>query len=231
LATKVFNHYDKSKHDKDIKAGAISIICSLIRSFSPFFITKSKEVYWLCKILIQLYRCNEDRAKVSFCLDGSTLIINLLEIIEINYRLGKKGDMNCLVLAQNLFERLLSMACVPLVLIKRHEELMSSLVSNINGATGRIVMLFVSWFSKYVYLSPLTKPANLTCIASFIQSIKCVSVLSEHQHNKQSLLTYPGLIKSVEVGSRHMSEAVREESARIICNLAWDARYDVILQI
>ncbi|KAL7480376.1 hypothetical protein ACHAW6_006070 [Cyclotella cf. meneghiniana] len=74
---------------------------------------------------------------------------------------------------------------------------MSSLVSNINGATGRIVMF---------------------------QSMKCVAMLSEHKQNKQMLLTYPGLLKSVEVGSRHMYEAVREESARIMCNLAWDAR-------
>ena len=146
LAAKVFTHFDKSRHDSDIQAGAVSVLCSLLRSCSPLFIAKSKEVYWICKILHQLYsRCNEDSAKVSFCVDGSTLIINALEVIEINYRLGKKGDTKCLVVAQNLIDKLLSLACVPLVLIKRHEELMSSLVSNIHGATGRIVMLLVSF--------------------------------------------------------------------------------------
>ena len=102
-----------------------------------------------------------------------------------------------MTIAQNLVDKLISLSCVPLVLIKRHKELMSSLVLNVNGATGRIVMF---------------------------QSMKCVAMLSEHKQNKQVLLTYPGLIKSVEVGSRHMYEAVREESARIMCNLAWDAR-------
>ncbi|KAL3804711.1 hypothetical protein HJC23_008526 [Cyclotella cryptica] len=196
-AAQAFNHHDKAKHDHDVKAGAISILCNLLRSCAPFFIVKSKEVNGLCKILLQLYRCNEDRAKVSFCLDGSTLIIYLLEVIEINYRLGKKGNTKCMTMAQNLVDKLISLACVPLVLIKRHEELMSSLVSNINGATGRIVMF---------------------------QSMKCVAMMSEHTQNKQVLLTFPGLMKSIEVGSRHMYEAVREESARIMCNLAWDAR-------
>lgn len=147
-AAKATNHHDKAKHDNDIKAGAVSILCNLLRSCSPFFIAKSKEVYWMCRILIQLYRCNEDRAKVSFCLDGSTLLINLLEVIEINYRLGRKGDVKCLVLAQNVIDKLLSVACVPIVLIKRHEDLMLSIVSNINGCSGRLVMLIVS-FAPY----------------------------------------------------------------------------------
>lgn len=134
---------------------------------------------------------------MSFCLEGSTLIINLLELIEIHYRLGKKGDTKCLAMAQNLVDKLTTLSCVPLALIKRSDELMSSLVGNINGATGRIVMY---------------------------QSFTLLAMLSEHTQNKQVLLTYPGLIKSVEVGSRHLSQAVREESARIMCNLAWDAR-------
>lgn len=154
-------------------------------------------MYFVCKILDHLYRCNEDKAKVSFCLDGSALIINLLELIEINYRLGRKGDTKCLVAAQNLIDKLLNFAVVPLSLIKRREELMFSLVSSINGATGRLVMFL---------------------------SMKCISMLSEHKQNKQALLTYPGLVRSVEVGSRHMSQDVREESARIICNLVWDAK-------
>lgn len=51
----------------------------------------------------------------------------------------------CLVVAQNLINRLLSVACVPLDFIKRHEDLISSLVSNVNGATGKLVMLIVSF--------------------------------------------------------------------------------------
>ena len=149
---KVFNHHDKSKHDDDVKAGAVSILCNLLRSCSPFFVSQSKEVYWLCKILIQLYRCNEDRAKVSFCIDGSILLINLFEVIEVNYRLGKKGDALCLVVAQKTIDKLLSFACVPLSLIKRDDELMLSLMSNINGATGRIVMFMVSF--DYIMLYP-----------------------------------------------------------------------------
>ena len=149
-AAKATNHHDKTKHDTDIKAGAVSILCNLLRSCSPFFIAKTKEVYWICKVLVQLYRCNEDRAKVSFCLDGSSLIINLLEVIEINYRLGRKGDVKCLALAQNVIDKLLSAAYVPVVLIKRYEDLMVSLVSNINGAVGRLVMLIVSSASYIV---------------------------------------------------------------------------------
>jgi hypothetical protein len=141
LAAKAFSHSDASKHDDDIKAGAASILCSLLRSCSP---AKSKEVVLLCKILIKLYRCNEDRARASFCIDGAVLITNLLEVIEINYRLGRRGDAMCLVVAQNLIDKLLSVACVPVAFIKRHEDLISSLVSNVNGATGKLVMLIVS---------------------------------------------------------------------------------------
>eukprot|EP00970_Alexandrium_tamarense_P003355 scaffold529_cov196-Alexandrium_tamarense.AAC.51 len=196
-AAKIFNHHDKRKHDHDVKAGAVAVVCNILRSFSAVFVAKSKEVQCLCNILLHLCRCSEDRARASFCLDGTSLIVSLLEVVEINYRLGQMGSTKCLVSAQNTIDRLISFACVPLDMIKRSDELMSSLVSNINGATGRIVM---------------------HC------SMKCLARLSEHTQNKQVLLTYPRLLASVEVGSRHIYGSVREESTIILCNLAWEAK-------
>mmetsp|Transcript_15502 Transcript_15502/g.32613 ORF Transcript_15502/g.32613 Transcript_15502/m.32613 type:complete len:500 (+) Transcript_15502:151-1650(+) len=192
IAVKAFNHHDKDTHDADIKSGAISIVCNVLRSCSPFFIAKSKEVQHLCKILLQLLRCNEDRARAAFCLDGSALITVLLEVIEINYRLGRKGDVKCLVLVQNVFEKLIHLARVPLTMVKRHNELLICLINYINGVTGKLAMY---------------------------HSIRCIATLSEHTLNKQAVLTFPNLMASVEICARHMCEAVRQEAAKTIFHL------------
>lgn len=93
ICLKAFDHRDADKHDSDIKAGAVAIICSIVRSCSPAFISKSKEIRFSLKILLQLYRyCSGDRLRASFCTDGASLIPDLLELVEINYRLGKRGD-------------------------------------------------------------------------------------------------------------------------------------------
>ena len=90
ICLKAFDHRDADKHDCDIKAGAVAIICSVI---SPAFISKSKEIRFSLMILLQLYRyCSGDRLRASFCTDGASLIPDLLELVEINYRLGKRGD-------------------------------------------------------------------------------------------------------------------------------------------
>ncbi|KAL7466343.1 hypothetical protein ACHAXS_006642 [Conticribra weissflogii] len=196
-AVKEFNHHDKDKHDSDIKSGAVSIVCNILRSCSPFFIAKSKEVQYLCKILLQLFRCSEDRARAAFCLDGSTLIAVLLEIIEINYRLGKKGDVKSLVLVQNVVETLIQLARVPLTMVKRHCELLTCLINYINGVTGKLAMY---------------------------HSIKCIAILSEHTLNKQVLLTFPHLMESVEVCARHMCEAIRQEAAKTMFQLAMETK-------
>ena len=169
----------------------------MLCSYSQLFIAKSKEIQQLCRILLQLYRCSDERVRASFCLDGSTLIITLLEVIEINYRLGKKGDTKCLVLAQNVVDKLINLARAPLALVKSHNSLLSTLISYINGATGKIAMY---------------------------HSMKCIASLSEHTQNKQALLTFPNLMESVELGARHMYEAVRQESARIMFNLAMETK-------
>lgn len=195
-AAKEFNHNDPRKHDSDIKAGAIAFLCSILRSCSPYFIARSKEIQNCLTIILCLYRCSEERLCASFCTDGSTLTLDLLELIEINYRLGKRGDAKSLVLAQNVIYKLCQ-ARVPLSMVRGQEELLSSLVGNINGVTGRFVMHL---------------------------SMKMIASLSEHEHNKLVMFAFPGLMESIAVGSSHMCEAVREESARIVMNLALEAR-------
>lgn len=195
-ASNEFNHNDARKHDSDIKAGAIAILCSILRSCSPFFIARSNEIQKCLTIVLCLYRCSDDRLYASFCTDGSTLILDLLELIEINYRLGKKGDARSLVLAQNVIHKL-SQARVPLAMVRGQEELLSSLVGNINGVTGRFVMQL---------------------------SLKMIASLSDHSQNKVVMFTYPGLMESIAIGSTHMCETVREESARIIMNFALESR-------
>eukprot|EP00985_Skeletonema_marinoi_P001101 scaffold449_cov158-Skeletonema_marinoi.AAC.2 len=197
LAVEALDHHDRQKHDDDIKAGAVQIICSILRSCSPFFIAKSELVKCCCTILLQLYRCSQDRARASFCTDGFTLLTNLLEVIEINYRLGKLGDPKCLLLANDVIYKLLDVSKVPLTMVKNKDEFVSSLVSNINGCTGKYVMQL---------------------------SLKSIASLSEHAENKQVLLGVKDLLGAVEVGSRHMDRAVRVEAARILLNLAWEPK-------
>jgi hypothetical protein len=193
-AAKLFDHTDSRSHDRDVKDGAVAIVCSILRSCSPFFIARSKEIQLCLMILLRLYRCSEERLCASFCTDGTTLILDLLELVEINYRLGKKGGTT-LVLAQHIID-VLSQARAPLSMVKRQEELLSSLVVNIHGATGRFVMHL---------------------------SLKIIASLSEHSQNKESLFK-AGLLETVLVGSIHMYKPVREESARIIMNLALENR-------
>ena len=88
-------------------------------------------------------------------------------------------------------------------MVKQHKELLSSLVGNINGATGRFVMHL---------------------------SMKIIASLSEHSQNKQVMFAFPGLVETIVAGSTHMYEAVREESARIIMNLASETRNKTHLQ-
>jgi hypothetical protein len=196
LAAEALDHHDRQKHDEDIKAGAVQIVCHILRSCSPLFIKKSEQVKSCCNIFLQLYRCSQDRARASFCIDGFTLVTNLLEVIEINYRLGKLGDPKCLLLANDVICKLLDVAKVPLTMIKNEDEFVSSLVSNINGASGKYVMHL---------------------------SLKIIASLSEHVENKQVMLN-PGILGAIEVGSRHMDRSVREEAARIMMNLAWEPK-------
>lgn len=197
LAVEALDHHDTQKHDDDIKAGAVQLVCSILRSCSPFFIAKSEVVKHCCTVLLQLYRCSQERARASFCTDGFTLITNLLEVIEINYRLGKLGDPKCLLLANDVIDKLLGVAKVPLSMVKNKDEFISSLVSNINGASGKYVMQL---------------------------SLKSIASLSEHVENKQVMLDVKGLLGAVQVGSRHMDQFVREEAAKIILNLAWEPK-------
>ena len=197
LAVEAFDHHHTQKHDDDIKAGAVQIVCSILRSCSPFFIAKSEAVKYCCTVLLSLFRCSQDRARASFCTDGFTLITNLLEVIEINYRLGKLGDPKCLLLANDVIYKLLGVAKVPLSMVKNKDEFISSLVSNINGASGKYVMHL---------------------------SLKSIASLSEHIENKQPLLGAEGLLGAVQVGSRHMDQFVREEAAKILLNLAWEPK-------
>ena len=190
-AAKLFDHTDSKSHDRDVKDGAVAIVSSILRSCSPFFIARQKEIQLCLMILLRLYRCSEERLCASFCTDGTTLILDLLELVEINYRLGKKGDTKSLVLAQHVID-VLSQARAPLTMVKRQEELLSSLIGNIHGATGRFGMHL---------------------------SLKIIASLSEHSQNKESMFK-AGLLESVLVGSIHMYKPVREESARIIMNLS-----------
>ena len=194
-ASKLFDHCDASKHDADIKAGAVSLVCAILRSCSMFFKSRSKEIQHCLKILLNLFRCSTDRLCASFCTDGAALFLVLLEFIEINYRLGKKGDVKSLVLAQGVLDKLVAGARVPLSRIKLQEDLLSSLVGNISGATGSLVMHI---------------------------SLKVIASLSEHSQNKQAMYSFPGLMEAIALGSTYMFETVRDESARIIMNLSSD---------
>ena len=190
-AAESFDHTDSRNHDRDVRDGAVAIVCSILRSCSSFFIVRSKEIQLCLMILLRLYRCSEERLCASFCTDGATLIIELLELIEINYRLGKKGDTKSLVLAQHIID-VLSQARAPLPMVKRQEELLTALVGNIHGATGRFVMHL---------------------------SMKIIGSLSEHSQNKESMFK-AGLLETILIGSIHIYKPVREEAARIIMNLA-----------
>lgn len=194
-ASKLFEHCDARKHDADIKAGAVSLVCAILRSCSMLFIARSKEIQHCLKILLNLFRCSTDRLCASFCTDGTTLIIDLLELIEINYRLGKKGDVKSLVLAQGVVDKLICGARVPLSKIKLQEDLFSSLVQNISGATGSLVMH---------------------------QSMKIIASLSENSQNKRAMYSFPCMMDAIALGSTYMFETVRDESARIIMNLSLD---------
>mmetsp|Transcript_23964 Transcript_23964/g.41018 ORF Transcript_23964/g.41018 Transcript_23964/m.41018 type:complete len:199 (-) Transcript_23964:463-1059(-) len=114
-----------------------------------------------------------------------------------NYRLGKKGDVKSLVLAQRVANKLMAGAWVPLSMVKQRDHLLSSLIGNINGATGRFVMHL---------------------------SMKIIANLSEHSQNKHLMFSSPGLLVSIVGGTTHMYEAIREESAQIIMNLALDMK-------
>lgn len=191
-----FDHHETNKHDDDIRKGAVHIVSSILRSLTPFFVAKADQVKSCCILLLQLYRCSVERARASFCTDGCALITNLLEVVEIHYRLGKLGDTECLLLSKEVIEKLLDVAKVPLSMVKNEDDFISSLVSNVMGASGKYVMQL---------------------------SLKSITSLSDHIENKQVLLT-PGLLKAVEVGSRHLDPLVREEAAKIVMNLAWEAK-------
>ena len=191
-AAQAFDHTDTKTHNRDIQDGAVVIVCSILHSCSPFFVARAKEIQLCLVILLRLYRCSEERLCASFCTDGTNLILILLELIEINYRLGKKGDAKHLVLAQHVID-ILCKARVPLSMVKRQEELISSLVGNIHGATGRFVM----------YLS-----------------MKILASLSEHHTHNKVVLFDADLLDTILVGSTHTYSPVKEESARIIMNLA-----------
>lgn len=201
-AAKAFNHNDITKHDSDIRAGAVAIVCSIFRSCSMLSLVISKDTQYCLKILQSLYRCSHERLCASFCTDGTTLIIYLLDLVEIHYRLGKKGDVHALVLAQSVLDKLQSGAKVPLSLIKQKDELMTSLVKNISGCTGSLTMHI---------------------------SMKIVASLSERSLNKQALFIYPGLMEAIALGLSYMHQNVREESARIIMNLAVESKNQVAL--
>ena len=190
-AAKAFDHNDIRKHDSDIKTGAVAIVRSILHSCSMSFSGRSKEIQHCLQILLNLYRCSEERLCASFCTDG-IIILDLLEIIEINYRLGKKGDIPTLVLAQRIIDKLSSIR-VPLSMVKEQEQLLSSLIGNITGCTGQLVM-------------------NM--------SMKILAAISEHSKNKQAMFIFPKLMGAVALGARYMFESVREESARIIMNLS-----------
>ncbi|KAL9188642.1 hypothetical protein ACHAXT_007020 [Thalassiosira profunda] len=194
-AAKAFDHSATANHDADIKSGAGAVLCSVLRSCSSVFAAKPKEVQLCLTILLQLYRCSDERLRASFCTDGCALVLDLLELIEINYRLGRKGDAKSLVLAQRVLNKLIGVARVPLEMVNRHDELLSSLVGNINGVTGRFAMH---------------------------SSFQLVATMAEHTQNKRAMLAFPGLMDSVETGSKHMSTEVRDEAARIIRNVALD---------
>ena len=197
LVMDVLDHHDTQKHDEDIKAGAVQIVCSILRSCSPFFIEKSDIIKCCCNILLQLYRCSHDRARASFCTNGFTLIINLLEVVEINYRLGKLGDSKCLLLASDVICKLLENAQVPLTKVKSRDELLSSLISNVHGACGKHAMRL---------------------------SLKIIARLSEHTENKHFILAAKDLVAAINVGSRHMDQSVREEASKVLFNLTWEPK-------
>ena len=115
-----------------------------------------------------------------------------LRSYEINYRLGKKGDVPTLVLAQRIIDTLSSIR-VPLSMVNEQEQLLSSLIGNITGCTGHLVM-------------------NM--------SMKILAAISEHSKNKQAMFIFPKLMNAVALGATYMFESVREESARIIMNLS-----------
>lgn len=191
-AAQAFDHTDTKTHNRDIQDGAVVIVCSILHSCSPFFVARAKEIQLCLTILLRLYRCSEERLCASFCTDGTNLILIFLELIEVNYRLGKKGDAQHIVLAQRVID-ILCKARVPLSMVKRQEELISSLVGNVHGATGRFVMHL---------------------------SMKILASLSEHHVHNRVILFDADLLDTVLVGSTHTYSPVKEESARIIMHLA-----------
>ena len=106
--------------------------------------------------------------------------------------MGKKGDTPTLVLAQRIIDTLSSIR-VPLSMVNEQEQLLSSLIGNITGCTGHLVMTM---------------------------SMKILASLLEHSKNKQAMFIFPKLMDAVALGATYMFESVREESARIIMNLS-----------
>ena len=103
-----------------------------------------------------------------------------------------------MVQAKRVIERLLLAAArVPLDLVKGKTELLSTLTSNVSGVSGRYVIEL---------------------------SLKVITNLSLVSKNKAPLFGFPGLLECVEIASRHMSEAVREASAKLLLNLSGDTR-------
>lgn len=207
IATKEFNHYNCDKHNSDIKAGAVTIVCSLIKSCAPFSKSSSpfneEEIRTCLRMLVRLYRSSDQkRLQASFCTDASTLISLLLELIEINFRLGSRGDAKSLVLAQDIMAKLISVARVKLTWVKDYTTMVSSLIDTINGATGKFVMH---------------------------QSMQLIATLSEHDDNKRLLLTFDRFLESIAIRTTHMYESVREESSRIIMNLASNTKNQLFL--
>ena len=80
VAAKAFNHNDMCKHDSDVKQGAVAIVRSILRSSSMSLNGRSKEIQHCLQILLNLYRCSEERLCASYCTDG-IIILDLLEII------------------------------------------------------------------------------------------------------------------------------------------------------
>lgn len=83
LAAKAFDHSNQSHHDSDVKQGAVAIVCGLLCS-RPFLLNRTREVQYLCSILLHLFlRCSEEQSRVSFCTEGTQIITSLLELIEV----------------------------------------------------------------------------------------------------------------------------------------------------
>lgn len=83
LAAKAFDHSNQSHHDSDVKQGAVAVVCGLLCS-RPFLLNRTREVQFLCTILLHLLRCSDNQSRVSFCTEGTQIITSLLELIEVS---------------------------------------------------------------------------------------------------------------------------------------------------